>query len=224
MFFMAKEKNRYITIGICIVIAIMAIFNNVKVCQENYDESNGKQIEYLEKNLQSGDIIIYKEIGQGGVVAVQTQDYKQYFVNLYNWSIEEAYKAYGPGMETIYNYEDILKPMSLRTNASEIIRTWDFYTIVKSFYHFGQRPWNNVMISGFVMAGKGEKISKSKDNSKVEPLNLINQYSADVIRYWAGSGRLGTDMIFSEETLLNAGLAFQTATDFHTKTPMGKEA
>ena len=99
------------------------------------------------------------------------------------------------------NYEDILKPMSLRTNASEIIRTWDFYTIVKSFYHFGGKPWDNVMISGFVMAGKGEKISKSKGNSKVEPLNLINQYSADVIRYWAGSGRLGTDIVYSEETL-----------------------
>ena len=99
------------------------------------------------------------------------------------------------------NLESILKPMSLRTNASEIIRTWDFYTIVKSFYHFGQKPWENVMISGFVMAGKGEKISKSKGNSKVEPIELINQYSADVIRYWAGSGRLGTDIIFSEETL-----------------------
>ena len=100
------------------------------------------------------------------------------------------------------NYEDILKPMSIRTNASEIIRTWDFYTIVKSFYHFNQRPWDNVMISGFVMANKGEKISKSKGNSKVEPIELINQYSADVIRYWAGSGRLGTDIVFSEETLL----------------------
>ena len=100
------------------------------------------------------------------------------------------------------NYEDILKPMSLRTNASEIIRTWDFYTIVKSFYHFGQRPWDNVMISGFVMAGKGEKISKSKGNSKHEPIDLINQYSADVVRYWAGTGRLGTDIVFSEETLL----------------------
>lgn len=100
------------------------------------------------------------------------------------------------------NYEDILKPMSLRTNASEIIRTWDFYTIVKSFYHFGQRPWDNVMISGFVMAGKGEKISKSKGNSKAEPMDLINQYSADVLRYWAGTGRLGTDVVFSEETLL----------------------
>ena len=100
------------------------------------------------------------------------------------------------------NFEDILKPMSLRTNASEIIRTWDFYTIVKSFYHFGQRPWNNVMISGFVMASKGEKISKSKQNSKHEPMDLIKQYSADVIRYWAGTGRLGTDIVFSEETLL----------------------
>lgn len=100
------------------------------------------------------------------------------------------------------NYENLLKPMSLRTNASEIIRTWDFYTIVKSFYHFGTRPWDNVMISGFVMASKGEKISKSKGNSKVEPMDLINTYSADVIRYWAASGRLGTDIVFSEETLL----------------------
>ena len=99
------------------------------------------------------------------------------------------------------NYEDILKPMSIRTNASEIIRTWDFYTIVKSFYHFGTKPWENVMISGFVMADKGEKISKSKGNSKVEPMELIKNYSADVIRYWAGSGRLGTDIIYSEETL-----------------------
>lgn len=55
------------------------------------------------------------------------------------------------------NYESILKPMSLRSNASEIIRTWDFYTIVKSYYHFGIKPWDNVMISGFVMANKGEK-------------------------------------------------------------------
>ena len=100
------------------------------------------------------------------------------------------------------NYESILKPMSLRSNASEIIRTWDFYTIVKSYYHFGLRPWNNVMISGFVMANKGEKISKSKGNSKVEPIDLIKNYSADVVRYWAASGRLGTDITFSEETLL----------------------
>lgn len=100
------------------------------------------------------------------------------------------------------NYQKYLQPMSLRTNAHDIIRTWDFYTIVKSFYHFGTKPWNNVMISGFVMANKGEKISKSKGNSKFEPLELMDQYSADVVRYWAASGRLGTDIVFSDETFL----------------------
>ena len=100
------------------------------------------------------------------------------------------------------NYEDILKPMSLRCNAHDIIRTWDFYSIVKGYYNFKERPWNNIMISGFVMAGKGEKISKSKNNSKTEPFELLEEYGADIVRYWAGSGKLGTDIIFNEETFL----------------------
>ena len=102
------------------------------------------------------------------------------------------------------NYEDILRPMSLRTNSSDIIRTWDFYTIVKSFYHFKELPWTDVMITGFVMASKGEKISKSKGNSKFDPIELIDNYSSDVVRYWTASGRLGTDITYSEETLLRA--------------------
>lgn len=100
------------------------------------------------------------------------------------------------------NFEDILSPMSLRSNASDIIRTWDFYTIVKNLYHLNQKPWDDLMISGFVMAGKGEKISKSKGNSKVTPKSLLNTYSADIIRYWAGTGRLGTDIILSDDTFL----------------------
>ena len=100
------------------------------------------------------------------------------------------------------NYEDILKPMSLRCNAHDIIRTWDFYSIVKSYYNFGIKPWNNVMISGFVMANKGEKISKRKSNSKMDPFELLSTYGADVVRYWAASGRLGTDIIFNDETFL----------------------
>lgn len=100
------------------------------------------------------------------------------------------------------NLEDILKPMSLRCNAHDIIRTWDFYSIVKSYYTFLQKPWENVMISGFVMADKGEKISKSKNNSKMEPFELLEQYGADIVRYWAGSGKLGTDIIFNDETFL----------------------
>ena len=100
------------------------------------------------------------------------------------------------------NLEDMLKPMSLRCNAHDIIRTWDFYSIVKSYYNFSIKPWDNIMISGFVMAGAGEKISKRKNNSKTDPFELLDEYGADVIRYWAGSGKLGTDIIFSDETFL----------------------
>lgn len=96
------------------------------------------------------------------------------------------------------NYEDILKPMTLRSNAHDNIRVWDFYTIVKSFYHFNQLPWTDVMISGFVMAGKSEKLSKSKSNGSSDPITLINNYSADVVRYYGGTGKLGLDTVYDQ--------------------------
>lgn len=94
-----------------------------------------------------------------------------------------------------------LLPMSMRTQAHEIIRTWTFYTIVRSLYHTGKLPWNDIMISGFVLAKKGEKISKSKSNSDFAPVKLIATYSADALRYWAASARLGTDTFFSTDDL-----------------------
>jgi len=96
---------------------------------------------------------------------------------------------------------DRLLPMSLRTQAHEIIRTWAFYTIVKSLYHTGQIPWKDIMICGFVLAKKGEKISKSKSNSEFSPKLLIENHSADVIRYWAANSKLGSDTFFSIDEL-----------------------
>ena len=75
-----------------------------------------------------------------------------------------------------------LVPMSVRCQASEIIRTWTFYTIVRSLYHTGKLPWKDIMISGFVLARKGEKICKSKNNSSLTPTGLIETYSADAVR------------------------------------------
>lgn len=100
--------------------------------------------------------------------------------------------------------EDINKkllPMSMRTQAHEIIRTWAFYTIVRSLFHTGNIPWKDIMICGFVLAKKGEKISKSKNNSTSSPNALIERYSADAIRYWSAGAKLGTDTMFSEEDL-----------------------
>jgi valyl-tRNA synthetase len=96
---------------------------------------------------------------------------------------------------------DKLLPMGLRTQAHEIIRTWAFYTIVKSLYHTGRLPWKDIMICGFVMAKKGEKISKSKSNASSSPKALVQRYSADALRYWAAGAKLGSDTMFAEDDL-----------------------
>jgi len=94
-----------------------------------------------------------------------------------------------------------LMPMSMRTHSHEIIRTWTFYTIVRSLYHTGILPWKDLMICGWILAKKGEKIGKSKGNAEYEPKQLIETYSADVLRYWTAGARLGTDSFFSADEL-----------------------
>jgi len=94
-----------------------------------------------------------------------------------------------------------LTPMSMRTHAHEIIRTWTFYTIVRSLYHTGGIPWKDLMICGFILAKKGEKISKSKNNNDLDPKYLISAHSADALRYWTAGAKLGTDTFFSPDEL-----------------------
>jgi valyl-tRNA synthetase len=90
-------------------------------------------------------------------------------------------------------------PFALRPQAHEIIRTWAFYTIVKSHYHFGAIPWRHVAISGWGIAGEGTgKISKSRGGGPKSPQEMIEDYSADAVRYWAASTGLGKDSVIDE--------------------------
>ena len=92
-----------------------------------------------------------------------------------------------------------LFPADLRPQAHEIIRTWAFYTIVKSFFHENKNiPWKHIAISGWVMNPERLKLSKSKGGSIISPEELIEEYSADAIRYWAGKARLGMDTVYDE--------------------------
>ncbi|HEY7216693.1 MAG TPA: valine--tRNA ligase [Thermoanaerobaculia bacterium] len=92
-------------------------------------------------------------------------------------------------------------PMDLRPQAHEIIRTWLFYTIVRSHYASGRLPWSNAAISGFVTDPDRKKLSKSAGNAADDPPHLIAEFGADAVRYWAAGGRPGQDVIFDRNQL-----------------------
>ncbi len=91
-------------------------------------------------------------------------------------------------------------PMDLRPQAHEIIRTWLFSTIVRSELEHSVLPWRHAAISGWILDPDRKKIGKSLGNA-ITPLEYLEKYSTDAVRYWAGSARLGADTVFSEEQM-----------------------
>ena len=91
-------------------------------------------------------------------------------------------------------------PMDLRPQGHDIIRTWLFYTVLKSHLEHDSLPWTNAAISGWVLDPERKKMSKSKGNV-VTPMPLLERYGADAARYWAASARLGADTAYDESQI-----------------------
>ena len=112
-FILSKSKNKKIIIAICIITTIFAIVSNITMVKINYSEKNGKSIEYLKNNIKQNDVIVYTDIGTGSIIAVNFKENKQYYYNEQDWGVQEAYKAFGPQMDT-YITSDFIKELSGR--------------------------------------------------------------------------------------------------------------
>ncbi len=95
-------------------------------------------------------------------------------------------------------------PAQLRPQGHDIIRTWSFYTILRSMALTGKRPWDSILINGMVLGEDGHKMSKSLGNI-ISPEEAINKYSADAFRQWAAvGGSTGSDIMFRWKDVVSA--------------------
>ncbi len=95
-------------------------------------------------------------------------------------------------------------PTTLRPQGHDIIRTWAFYTILRSVALVNEIPWYEIVINGMVLGEDGRKMSKSLGNF-VLPEEVIERYGADALRQWAAIGGIvGSDIIFSWKEIISA--------------------
>jgi len=96
---------------------------------------------------------------------------------------------------------DKIYPMSFRQNSHDIITFWLFNTLVKSQLHDKKNPWNEVMITGWVLDQHGKKMSKSKNNV-IDPREVWGKYCVDALRFAAAGTKLGEDYPFQEKDVV----------------------
>ncbi|WP_029071182.1 isoleucine--tRNA ligase [Kandleria vitulina] len=91
-------------------------------------------------------------------------------------------------------------PADLYFEGSDQYRGWFNSSLIVGTAAHGQAPYKTVLSHGFVLDGKGNKMSKSLGNT-VDPVKVVNQYGADILRLWAASVDYQSDVRISKEIM-----------------------
>ncbi len=94
-----------------------------------------------------------------------------------------------------------LYPMSVRPQAHDIIRTWAFYTILRCTLLTDEKPFENIMMGGFILSEDGTPMHASLGNV-IDPLQVIDEYGTDAFRCYAASCALGEDNPFRRKDVV----------------------
>lgn len=96
--------------------------------------------------------------------------------------------------------ENLSYPADLYLEGSDQYRGWFNSSLITSVAVNGHAPYKAILSQGFVLDGKGEKMSKSKGNI-IPPNDVAKQYGADILRLWVASVDTDNDVRVSMEIL-----------------------
>jgi isoleucyl-tRNA synthetase len=103
-------------------------------------------------------------------------------------------------------WPDMRWPADLYLEGSDQHRGWFQSSLLESCGTRGRAPYNAVLTHGFTMDAKGMKMSKSLGNT-INPLDLMRDYGADILRMWTASVDFTEDHRIGKEIL--SGVADQ---------------
>jgi len=98
--------------------------------------------------------------------------------------------------------EDLKWPASMYLEGSDQHRGWFHSSLLESTGTRGRAPYESVLTHGFVVDGKGRKMSKSLGNV-ISPDKILNQYGVDILRLWVVASDYYDDLKI-DDTILKA--------------------
>lgn len=89
-------------------------------------------------------------------------------------------------------------PTDLLYTGPDIIFFWVARMVMMGIYIMGDVPFRTVNFHGLVRDSKGQKMSKTKGNG-TDPLETVEKFGADALRYWIATAPIGTDIRYSDD-------------------------
>jgi len=89
--------------------------------------------------------------------------------------------------------KDLKWPASMYLEGSDQHRGWFHSSLLESCGTRGRAPYENILSHGFVVDGKGLKMSKSLGNI-ISPDDILKKYGADILRIWVTSSNYAEDL------------------------------
>ncbi|MBA1338471.1 MAG: isoleucyl-tRNA synthetase [Pelagibacterales bacterium] len=89
--------------------------------------------------------------------------------------------------------KDLMWPASMYLEGSDQHRGWFHSSLLESCGTRGRAPYNSILTHGFVVDGKGLKMSKSTGNV-IAPENILKKYGADILRTWVAASDYTEDL------------------------------
>lgn len=102
------------------------------------------------------------------------------------WMDSSVSELYILGYKTDKSIFEKSFPVSLRPQGKEIVRTWLYYTLLRSYYETGKVPFKDVWIHNHITDEKGFKMSKSVGNT-IDPQLILKEFGAEAFRMWAST-------------------------------------